>query len=73
MRKREHLNPLPEGALGQAVPIVVGMTIRQADKLLIEATLQQVEGSIRAAATILGIDRSTLYARIELYRDPKVG
>jgi DNA-binding NtrC family response regulator len=47
------------------------MTIRQAEKLLIEATLQQVDGNILAAAKILRIDRSTLYAKIARYRVPR--
>jgi DNA-binding protein Fis len=39
----------------------VGMTLRQAEKLLIVATLQHTEGNVREAARTLGINRSTLY------------
>jgi DNA-binding NtrC family response regulator len=71
LRKKDPSDPPPEGTLGKAVPIVVGMTIRQAERLLIEATLHQVEGNILAAAKILRIDRSTLYAKIALHRIPR--
>ena len=45
----------------------VGMTLRQAEKLLIVATLKHTEGNVRDAARILGIDRSTLYEKTKLY------
>lgn len=71
LRQKDPSDPPPELTLGKAVPVEVGMTIRQAEKLLIEATLQQVDGNILAAAKILRIDRSTLYAKIALYRVPR--
>jgi DNA-binding NtrC family response regulator len=45
----------------------VGMTLRQAEELLLAATLQRTGGNMREAAKILGIDRSTLYAKTKLY------
>ncbi len=47
--------------------IHVGMSLRQAEELLIGATLQQTAGNVREAAKILGIDRSTLHEKIRLY------
>jgi len=51
-----------------AVPIHVGMSIEEVEKLVIEATLQHTSGNITDAAKILGIDRSTLYQKIEKYK-----
>ena len=45
----------------------VGMTLRQAEELLITATLQHTDGNVREAARILGINRSTLYEKTKLY------
>jgi hypothetical protein len=41
------------------------MTIREAEKVLVAATLEHTDGCISKAAAILGIDRSTLYAKIK--------
>ena len=49
------------------MPIRVGMTIAAAEKVLIAATLEQTKGNMAHAATMLGIDRSTLYAKIQRY------
>jgi transcriptional regulator of acetoin/glycerol metabolism len=43
------------------------MTFRQAEKLLIVATLKHTEGNVCEAARILGINRSTLYEKTRLY------
>jgi DNA-binding NtrC family response regulator len=40
---------------------------RQAEKVLVAATLEHTDGCISKAAAILGIDRSTLYAKIKRY------
>jgi transcriptional regulator of acetoin/glycerol metabolism len=38
---------------------------------LIVATLQRTNGNIRESATMLGIDRSTLYEKIKRYEIPR--
>jgi DNA-binding NtrC family response regulator len=37
------------------------------EKLVIEATIKRTEGNIKEAASILGIDRSTIYEKIKKY------
>ena len=46
------------------VTIPVGTPLREAEKVIIEATLRFTGGNISLAAKILGIDRSTLYSKI---------
>lgn len=46
--------------------IRVGMTLRDAEQLLIEATLAAYPDKARAA-NVLGISKKTLYDRIRLY------
>ena len=41
------------------------------EKLLIVATLQKTSGNIKESATILGIDRSTMYEKIKRYDIPR--
>ena len=55
-------NPDPE-----PLPIRVGMTLEQAERVLITATLGHTGWKITKAAEMLGIDRSTLYAKISRY------
>ena len=43
------------------------MSLDEIDKEAIVATIQRTHGNIKEAATILGIDRSTLYDRIRKY------
>jgi len=43
----------------------VGMSLAEADKLLIEATLRHTKGNVKVAAGIRGIDRSTVYEKIK--------
>ena len=38
---------------------------------LIAATLQRTNGNITEAASVLGIDRSTLYEKIKRYEIPR--
>ena len=52
-------------ATGWAVP--AGMTIEDMEKVLITATIQRTQGNIKEAASVLGIDRSTLYEKIKKY------
>jgi transcriptional regulator of acetoin/glycerol metabolism len=49
------------------LPIRVGMTLEEEERELIAATLELTGWNIRTAAAILGIDRSTLYAKISRY------
>ena len=48
-----------------------GMTLHEMERQLIEATLAQTGGNIKAAAAALGIDRSTLYDKIRKYDIPR--
>ena len=50
------------------VTIPVGTSLRDAEKAVIEATLEQAGGNISVAAKVLGIDRSTLYKKIAKYK-----
>ncbi len=43
------------------------MTLEEVEKMVIEATIKQAEGNIKEAASILAIDRSTLYEKIKKY------
>ena len=56
-------------ATGWAVP--AGMTIEGMEKVLITATIQRTQGNIKEAASVLGIDRSTLYEKIKKYEIPR--
>jgi len=54
----------------EAVPqlcICVGMTLQEAEALLIAATLRHTNGNMRAAAAVLKIDRTTLYNKVKRY------
>lgn len=50
-----------------AITIPIGTTLREAEKLIIEATLHYTDGNISQAAKMLGIDRSTLHQKIKSY------
>ena len=41
------------------------------EKVLITATIQRTQGNIKEAASVLGIDRSTLYEKIKKYDSPR--
>lgn len=47
------------------------MTLDELDNLAITTTLQRTHGNIKEAASILGVDRSTLYDRIKKYNLPR--
>jgi DNA-binding NtrC family response regulator len=51
--------------------IPAGMTLQEMEKQLIVATLQRTDGNIKEAASILGIDRSTIYEKIKRYEIPR--
>ena len=59
--------PPPSGPPVELLAVRVGMTLAEAEKLLIEATLRHTKGNVKAAAGILGIDRSTVYEKIKRY------
>jgi transcriptional regulator of acetoin/glycerol metabolism len=47
------------------------MTLQEMEKLLIVATLERTSGNIKESASVLGIDRSTLYEKIKRYEIPR--
>jgi DNA-binding NtrC family response regulator len=55
------------GQLGEGLPVRVGMTIREAERHPILATLEQLGGDKRQAAETLGISLKTLYNRLNDY------
>jgi DNA-binding NtrC family response regulator len=55
-------NPEPE-----PLPITVGMTLEQVERVVIAATLEHIGWKIKKAAEMLGIDRSTLYEKLRRY------
>jgi DNA-binding NtrC family response regulator len=67
--------PLPgDGSVPEAPPgagslsVQVGMSIADAERLLIQATLRECNGDKRQAAEMLGISLKTLYNRLSEYR-----
>ena len=54
-------------SLTETVPIPVGMSLAEADKRLIFATLKHVAGVRKRAAEVLGISSKTLYNRLIEY------
>jgi transcriptional regulator of acetoin/glycerol metabolism len=52
----------------EPLPIHLGMTVEQAERVLIAATLEHTGWKIKKAAEMLGIDRSTVYKKISRYR-----
>jgi len=62
---------LPQGAgraSGSDITIQIGMSLEQAERELIMATLKAVENSKARAAEMLGISLKTLYNRLHAYR-----
>lgn len=51
------------------VPVFVGMTVAEAERALLRATLASVEGNRKQAADILGVSLKTLYNRLREYRE----
>jgi DNA-binding NtrC family response regulator len=45
------------------------LTLQEAEKQLILATLERTQGNVKKAAFTLGIDRSTLYEKLKKYKD----
>ena len=48
-----------------------GLTLQDIERQYIAATLQRLQGNVKAAADALGIDRSTLYEKIRKYEIPR--
>ncbi len=64
----------PEGAdAGPTIPIRVGATIADAEKRLIMATLEKVDGNRTRASEILGVSVKTLYNRLKSYEEESQG
>ena len=55
------------GLANRAWAIPAGMTLQEMEKQLITATLERTGGNIKESASILGIDRSTMYEKIKRY------
>ena len=56
------------GSSNEPEPVAVHRYDRErAEQLLIEATLRHTVGNIRQSATMLGLDRSTLYEKLKRY------
>ncbi len=47
--------------------VPAGLTLNEMERLVITATLQRTSGNIKESASLLGIDRSTLYEKIKRY------
>lgn len=54
---------------GASIPVRVGGTIAEAEKRLIMATLEKVDGNRTQAAEILGVSVKTLYNRLKAYEE----
>jgi DNA-binding NtrC family response regulator len=52
----------------KTLTIQVGVSLREVEKQVIEATLCHYDGNRTLAAKILGIDRSTLHEKIKKYK-----
>jgi len=61
----------PTRANGNEVTIQIGMSLDEAERALIVATLKAVEGSKARAAEVLGISLKTLYNRLHAYRNER--
>jgi DNA-binding NtrC family response regulator len=50
------------------IVIQVGTALTEAERLVIEATLQRTGWNMSRCARVLGIDYETLYAKLKAYR-----
>ena len=62
---------LNHNGLQKAWTVPPGMTLQEMEKMAIVATLQRTNGNIKESASLLGIDRSTLYEKIKKYEIPR--
>ena len=56
---------------GRAWAPPAGMSLQDMEKVMIASTLERTRGNIKESASILGIDRSTLYEKIKRYEIPR--
>ena len=59
------------GVAAKPVTFPPGMSLQEMEKSLIVGTIRQTGGNIKEAASVLGIDRSTLYEKIKRYEIPR--
>jgi DNA-binding NtrC family response regulator len=67
----EDFSFLADNAAARPWQIPTGVTLQEMEKQLISATIQRTGGNIKESASILGIDRSTLYEKIKRYEIPR--
>ncbi|MGO9228606.1 MAG: sigma-54-dependent transcriptional regulator [Bryobacteraceae bacterium] len=67
----EDFSFLATNGAAKAWTVPAGMTLQDMEKLLIIATLERTDGNIKESASVLGIDRSTLYEKIKRYEIPR--
>jgi DNA-binding NtrC family response regulator len=56
---------------GKSWTVPAGMNLQDMERQAIVATLERTGGNIKESASILGIDRSTLYEKIKRYEIPR--
>jgi DNA-binding NtrC family response regulator len=61
--------PAAPATAGLSLPS--GLTLQDLERQYITATLQRTQGNVKAAAEVLGIDRSTLYEKVKRYDIPR--
>ena len=69
LNSNESHNSMGTGKKQWAIPS--DLTLEEINNQAIVATLQRTHGNIKEAASILGVDRSTLYDRIKKYNLPR--
>jgi DNA-binding NtrC family response regulator len=67
----EDFSFLMRNGMRKAFSFPAGASLQDMEKQLIMATLQRTDGNIKESASILGIDRSTLYEKIKRYEIPR--
>jgi DNA-binding NtrC family response regulator len=63
----------PGAVIGQALDALVGLTVQEVTDLLIRHTLRKTNGNKKKCASLLGIDRRTLYNRLSRNRGSEGG
>jgi two-component system, repressor protein LuxO len=59
--------PSPQQVAGPPVETLLGLTLAEAERRVIEATLERFGGSVPKAARVLDVSPSTLYRKIEAW------
>jgi transcriptional regulator with PAS, ATPase and Fis domain len=68
----EHFGFLASAAAtAQPWNVPAGASLQDMEKVVIVATLERTGGNIKESASVLGIDRSTLYEKIKKYEIPR--